>query len=295
MNKNIGILLGIFGLAIIAAGIVLFVRIQDTQAPASQNGFREEKVGALVESFGSRLKNVSLLAEPAQVRADMEREYGPYVKAELITQWATDPTYAPGRLTSSPWPDRIAISSIKEVGEDKYAIEGRIIEATSASTTPAAERNVHIEVVFNDEQPQITQVVLGEYIRPGMLSYKNTEYGFTLSLPLSWQGYIIVMQQWEGEAPGGPQVEQGPLLLIRHPLWTKEVPRQDIPILIFTHAQWETLAREEFHIGAAPIGPRQLGKNKRYVFALPARYNFAFLPGFEEVDQIIQSNPLQGI
>ena len=73
------------------------------------------------------------------------------MKAKLIAQWAADPTYAPGRLTSSPWPDHIAISSIKEVGEDKYSIERRIIEAMSASTISADERNVHIEVSFDYE------------------------------------------------------------------------------------------------------------------------------------------------
>ena len=35
--------------------------------------------------------------------------------------------------------------------------------------------------------------------------------------------------------------------------WTKEKPRQDIPIMIFTHYQWSSLEKGEIHIGAAPI------------------------------------------
>ena len=68
---------------------------------------------------------------------------------------------------------------------------------------------------------------------------------------------------------------------------------QDIPVMIFTLNQWEDLWQEKFHIGAAPIPPSELGRNARYVFALPARYNFAFPPGYEEVEQIIQSKPLK--
>jgi len=38
--------------------------------------------------------------------------------------------------------------------------------------------------------------------------------------------------------------------------------------------------------------PTKLGENDHYVFALPARYNYAFPKGWEEVDQIMKSNPL---
>ncbi|MDD2756827.1 MAG: hypothetical protein PHS80_15045, partial [Methanothrix sp.] len=62
---------------------------------------------------------------------------------------------------------------------------------------------------------------------------------------------------------------------------------------IFTLAQWDDLLAEKFHIGAAPIGPSELGRNADYVFALPARYNYAFPTGYEEVDQIIQGKPLK--
>ena len=126
--------------------------------------------------------------------------------------------------------------------------------------------------------------------------YENSEYGFTFTLPKSWSHYQIVSDTWEGisSAPDKNDIiENGEILLIRHPEWTEEKPRQDIPIMIFTHDQWSSLQNEEFHIGAAPVGPQKLGENDKYVFALPARYNFAFLEGYEEVETILQSNPLQ--
>lgn len=129
------------------------------------------------------------------------------------------------------------------------------------------------------------------------IQYRNSHYGFCVSLPASWKGYLIVVDHWEGSNTSGPQgyqiVEHGPLISIRHPLWSKENPRQDIPIMVFTRKQWDSLQKDDFHIGAAPIGPNELGRNHKYVLALPARYNFANLPGLEEVDQIVQSKSLR--
>jgi len=124
--------------------------------------------------------------------------------------------------------------------------------------------------------------------------YQNTQYGFSFSLPESWKGYTIVTDEWEGLAMGGSEtIEIGPLINIRHPQWTTANPRQDIPIMIFTLSQWASMQQAKFHIGAAPIGPSELGRNSRYVFALPARYNYAFPTGWEEVENILNSNPLQ--
>lgn len=129
--------------------------------------------------------------------------------------------------------------------------------------------------------------------------YSNSKYGFSFSLPESWRGYTIVRSTWEGAAVGDQStekiVETGLIISIRHPQWTAQSPRQDIPIMVFTIHQWNSLQKEKFHIGAAPIGPRELGRNNRYVFALPARYNFSFPTGYEEVESILDGNPLTAI
>lgn len=128
------------------------------------------------------------------------------------------------------------------------------------------------------------------------VAYQNSKYGFNFTLPDSWRSYTIVNDQWKGTAVDGPQagnlVASGPLISIRHPLWTTENPRQDIPIMIFTLSQWKAIQQEEISLGAAPIGPSELARNSKYIFALPARYNFAFLPGFEEVADILDGQPL---
>ena len=146
--------------------------------------------------------------------------------------------------------------------------------------------------VSNRAQPQ-SNPAAGQ--ASSSLEYVNKTCGFRFVLPKSWNGYSIVSDKWKGRILDGPNAnkeETGPLLSFRHPLWTEKNPRQDIPIMIFTLDQWKLIERENLSVSAAPIGPSELGRNAKYVFALPARYNFAYLPGYEEVDKIIQSKPL---
>jgi len=124
--------------------------------------------------------------------------------------------------------------------------------------------------------------------------YINTEYGFNFSLPKSWQDYSIVTDKWQGtDIKSGKIMETGAIYSIRHPQWTSVKPRQDIPIMVFTLAQWELISQEKLSLGAAPIGPSELGRNSSYVFALPARYNFAYQIGYEEVEKILVGKPLK--
>ena len=126
--------------------------------------------------------------------------------------------------------------------------------------------------------------------------YKNIQYGFNFFLPDSWKGYFVISDKWEGNViglKGDTLVEQGTVILIRNPQWTTQKQRQDIPIMVFTPTQWNSLLRGEFHIGAAPVNPTRLGFNTQYVFALPARYNYAFSTGREEVEKILEGNSLQ--
>lgn len=126
------------------------------------------------------------------------------------------------------------------------------------------------------------------------LVYKNNKYGFNFSLPKSWESYSIINDTWTGNLlDGSSKTITGPKIVIRHPLWSLQDPRQDIPVLIFTLDQWQLIEQEQLAIGAAPIGPSELDRNTKYVFALPARYNFAFPTGYEEVETIMSEKPLK--
>lgn len=129
--------------------------------------------------------------------------------------------------------------------------------------------------------------------------YVNKKYGFNFSLPNSWDKYSIVTDNWEGRSfdasQGDKVIETGPLISIRHPLWTKKNPRQDIPIMIFTFSQWSQIVHEELIVSAAPMIPSEICRNSKYVFALPPRYNYAFITGYEEVEDILNGNPINAI
>jgi hypothetical protein len=130
--------------------------------------------------------------------------------------------------------------------------------------------------------------------------YTNKKYGFRLTLPESWKGCSIVVSQWQGgdgrtydRGETMPPPVTGPLILVQHPLSTKAEPRADIEIMIFTHAQWHLIENDTLIVSAAPFGPSEMGRNAKYVFALPPRFNYSLLPGWEEVSEIIQRQPLQ--
>jgi hypothetical protein len=89
----------------------------------------ESAVRALVENFGKKLQSVSLLAPDAA--QEIQTQYADFVSPDLLKTWQSDVSKAPGRLTSSPWPDRIEISTQVKDGSDKYVIIGVVIEVTS--------------------------------------------------------------------------------------------------------------------------------------------------------------------
>lgn len=259
----------------------------------NQDSSDETVVAQLVADFGSKLKKVSLLAPADIVKNSIQENYGDLVSPALLAKWQRDLQNVPGRGASSPWPERIEIVSIEKLSNSRYQIQGEIIKMTSVEMVNggiAGKGPITLEVEKIGNRWLITA-----YENSDITMYRNGEYGFTFSLPESWQGYSIITGKWEGTDPQSAlTAESGPLISIRHPQWTAQNPRQDIPIMVFTHKQWNLHQQRELSVGAAPIPAKELGRNAKYVFALPARYNFAFPTGYEEVEKILENNPLVG-
>lgn len=124
---------------------------------------------------------------------------------------------------------------------------------------------------------------------PTQAVYYDTQYGFEIDLPQSWVGYSTLNSQWEGrDVATGKVTQTGPLITLRHPQWTSSAPREDMPVMVFTLAQWQLITSQKLSVGAAPIAPSLLGQNSKYILALPARYNYDFKTGWEEVDQLVR-------
>ena len=287
---------------ILLLGVSLVGCTNGSNVEPTQNNDETDKatVANLVTDFGKRLQMVSLQAPTDTVKKSIQDNYGSLITPALLEKWQNDPQNAPRRMVSSPWPDRIEILTNEKISEGMYEVKGEIIEVTSAEQSSggvAAKRPITLTINKVGNNWLIDNVIMGSYVDKQSITYNNTQYGFTFTLPKSWDNYIIVTDKWVGTAVQGKQsgkvVENGPIIKIRHPQWTSQNPRQDIPIMIFTFAQWDALQKAEFSVGAAPIAPSELGRNSKYVFALPARYNYAFPEGFEEVEHILAGHPLQ--
>lgn len=100
------------------------------QAPDSQI----DKAVAVVTGFGKALQMVSLTADPDTVRTAMNQHYKTYVTRELLAEWQQDPERAPGRRTSSPWPDRIEPQTVAQE-DGAFVIRGEVVELTSQELT----------------------------------------------------------------------------------------------------------------------------------------------------------------
>lgn len=98
-------------------------------APVTTASSDQAAVRAVVEQFGASLQQVSLQA-PSSTQ-QLQSVYSPFVDPHLIEQWTANPRIAPGRTVSSPWPDRIAITSITQDNQNQYTVTGNQILITS--------------------------------------------------------------------------------------------------------------------------------------------------------------------
>ena len=96
---------------------------------STNNAAEEAEVRVLVEDFGKRLQIVSLQAPDAA--QEMQRQYSEFVSPTLLEVWINDVSKAPGRMVSSPWPDRIEITALSKEDSDRYEIAGFVVEVTS--------------------------------------------------------------------------------------------------------------------------------------------------------------------
>lgn len=168
----------------------------------------------------------------------------------------------------------------------------------ASSAEPASSQAVSPEAAVS-ETASVSSAAPASSAPAAAVVYTNAKYGLRVALPADWRGFTVLTQTWEATDFKDPQnkklSESGLEFLIRNPKWTKAKPYQDIPVMVLTPAQWGRAEREEIVFGAAPVGPRKLAANSKYVFALPARYNFAFPAGYEEVERIIDSGAVTAV
>ncbi|HJR66176.1 MAG TPA: hypothetical protein VJ802_07080 [Gemmatimonadaceae bacterium] len=88
-------------------------------------------VREVVEGFGDELQRVSRQARDSVRVTEIRDAYSPYVTRELLATWTSEPSRAPGRDVSSPWPERIELRAVRAEGPATCRVEGDIVYATS--------------------------------------------------------------------------------------------------------------------------------------------------------------------
>jgi hypothetical protein len=136
--------------AIVPTAILTTPTLTPTQTTAN-DAAEEAKIRDLVESFGKTLQTVSLLSpNPAK---EIEKRYSEFVSPTLLEMWISDASKAPGRSVSSPWPDRIEITTLAKEGSDRYVITGFVVEVTSMEVVDGgAAAKIPVRVVVQKDQ-----------------------------------------------------------------------------------------------------------------------------------------------
>ena len=101
------------------------------EAPGTAERLERRQVRELVRLFGRQLQYVSPLAPAALFEEQLREHYGPYVADALLAEWLAEPGLAPGRHTSSPWPQRVEVLAVHRVEEGGFQVNGEIVYVTS--------------------------------------------------------------------------------------------------------------------------------------------------------------------
>ncbi len=124
-------------------------------------------VTSLVENFASKTKDVSLSSPNDVIVSEIKNAYSPFVSKSLLTDWEQDPSKAIGRLTSSPWPEKIEINSIRKTNKYEIDVKGNIIYVASENGELVETGKAPIELVIRKDpqtgELQIDRVRHGEY------------------------------------------------------------------------------------------------------------------------------------
>jgi hypothetical protein len=168
MNTKTRTIIGIVVLIIvIAGGWLILARPHADTAQAD--------VRTTVTDFGSQLQKVSLLAPTAG--SDIATTYAPYVDADLLAKWKADPSTAPGRQTSSPWPDHIEITNVQKSDEGAYIVSGTLVLMTSNEVEHGGNAGTAaVSLTLHNEKGQwkIVEYSQGAYMGPNGMTATST-------------------------------------------------------------------------------------------------------------------------
>lgn len=123
------------------------------------------------------------------------------------------------------------------------------------------------------------------------IEYLNVEYHFAIYLPKEWEGLQVIKEQQTGDKKWDElfrKIDKEYVIInLRHPLWTKEIPYQDISFVLFRTEQWNKNLNDATKENYDLLPQDVPGGDNFYVIRLnPTAYNNQ-LEGYSEVLDII--------
>jgi hypothetical protein len=123
----------------------------------------EKTISSKVLEFGKNIKLVSTQA--GDYKNQVQLQYGMYVAPDLLAKWKADPKLALAKDVSDPLPDRIEIANMTKVNDQKYVVDGSLIEVGVASPKPVGYYPVMITVENERGVWLITGVTKGAFVK----------------------------------------------------------------------------------------------------------------------------------
>jgi len=205
-KRKSSIALPIIIFTIVIIGIIIAINQNGKSNIKEQENKQEEitynreedalaEIESLVLEFGKKLQMVSLLNSEEVLKKNIEEHYSTFISPSLLEKWLNNVEEVPGRMLSSPWPDRIEIHNNEKITDDEYEVKGEIIEITSAEKVnggAAAIREITLIVKKINEEWLIDKVILGDYqgVNESDLAdmeAMNLKYLFPLKEGNTWQ------------------------------------------------------------------------------------------------------------
>jgi putative hemolysin len=141
MNKKLLLLIAVVALLGLGAFLFFSFLSKEKKVVFKENIDDVSIVKNIVEQFGKKLKSVSLQSPKEILEKQMRENYEEFLSPELLAGWINNPSKALGKDVSSPWPERIDIKNIQRISENKFLVEGDVIEITSVEAVEGGKAN----------------------------------------------------------------------------------------------------------------------------------------------------------
>ncbi|MFU2158288.1 hypothetical protein [Caldisericum sp. AR60] len=146
----------IAGVVVILVALIIGLVLLVPKTFSHVTSVEKAEITNLVEGFGKTLSKVDMVALSDIVSQNIKELYSPFLTNNLLSKWTFEPSKALGRVCSSPWPDRIEITSMNKLDKFTVKVKGYVVWVTSGGngTLEVSEKVPVVLIVKKDPSTQ---------------------------------------------------------------------------------------------------------------------------------------------